>query len=93
MITISWSDIPGTLVVDLTKVGFVTNTRSKRFSSLVGRLCICVKLNASVMSTNPCCIFLSVFFLDCGIEFRLQLRLGLSDNIISFVEFMYNAGG
>jgi hypothetical protein len=53
--TISWSDIPGTLVDDLTKVGFVTNTRSKRFSSLVGRLCICVKLNASVMSINHCC--------------------------------------
>jgi hypothetical protein len=53
VITISWSDIPSTLVDDLTKVGLVTNTRSKRFSSLVGWLCICVKLNASVMSTNP----------------------------------------
>ena len=48
MITISWSDIPGTLIDVLTKVGFVTNTRSKRFSSLVGRLCICGKLNASL---------------------------------------------
>ena len=59
MITISWSDILGTLVDDLTKVGFVTNRRSKRFFSLVGRLCICVKLNASVMSTKPFCISLS----------------------------------
>ena len=44
--TIAWSEIPGALAVDLINDGFVVNTKSNRLSSLVGSLCICVRLNS-----------------------------------------------
>ena len=39
--TIAWSEIPGAYAIDLINDGFVLNTKSSKFSSLVGSLCIC----------------------------------------------------
>ena len=55
--TISWSDIPGTLTDVLISDGFDVNTRSSMLSALVGWSCICVRLADVVVSISCCCTY------------------------------------
>ena len=52
--TMSWSEIPGTDVDDLTSEGFVVKTRSSKLFSLVVSLWICVRPAVVVMSASFC---------------------------------------
>ena len=63
--TIAWSEIPGAFAVDLIKDVFVVNTKSKRFSSLAGSLCICERLKSNIISISCCCSFLSCVGFEC----------------------------
>ena len=74
-VIMSWSDIPGTFVDDLTSVVFETKTWSSRFPSLVGWLWTWVRLWKLIKSVNSCCISLSGPVAVCCFQLMLgQLK-------------------
>ena len=76
----AWSEIPGALAVDLINDGFVVNTKSYRLFSLVGSLCICVRLNSDTISIKYCCSFLSCVVFEC---FKHSLSQSMSEQLKS----------
>ena len=78
--TIAWSEIPGAFAVYLINDGFVVNSKSNGFSSLVGSLCICERLKSDIISIKCCCSFQSCVVLEC---FRHSLSQSMSGQLKS----------